>query len=204
MDWMPNVAVTGYWFTPGDPGWKPPLELQTFLGDGPPPIYIGFGSMPERRPDDLADIVVRALRRARLRGVLGAGWANLEAYGGNGPEVQIVADPPHQWLFPRVSAVVHHGGAGTTHTGLRAGRPTVIVPFLTDQPFWGRRVVATGVGPEPIPRRHLSVEALAAAIHRAVTDPGVLTRAARMGTRIEREDGVAQAVDHFERAVSRG
>ncbi len=101
---------------------------------------------------------------------------------------------PHGWLFPRVAAVVHHGGAGTTAAGLRAGRPTVVVPFFADQPFWGDRVHALGVGPRPIPRKELTAERLAAAIRQAAGAEGLRARAAALGARIRAEDGVGQAV----------
>jgi sterol 3beta-glucosyltransferase len=108
--------------------------------------------------------------------------------------VFVIDSVPHAWLFPRAAAVVHHGGAGTTAAGLRAGVPSVIVPFFGDQPFWGQRVAQLGVGPAPIPRRELTVERLAQAIHEAVTDPAMRQRAAHLGSNIRAEDGIARAV----------
>jgi len=101
---------------------------------------------------------------------------------------------PHAWLFPRVAAVVHHGGAGTTAAGLRAGIPTIVIPFFADQPFWGHRVAALGVGTAPIPRKDLTAERLAKAIQQVVNDPGMRQRAADLGAKIQAEDGVAHAV----------
>jgi UDP:flavonoid glycosyltransferase YjiC (YdhE family) len=106
----------------------------------------------------------------------------------------MVDSVPFAWLFPRMAAVVHHGGAGTTAAGLRAGVPSIVVPFFGDQPYWGRRVAELGVGPAPIPRKRLTVEVLAGAIDRAVTDPVLRRRAAELGTKIRAEDGVARAV----------
>jgi sterol 3beta-glucosyltransferase len=200
-DWGRNIAVTGYWFLPNDQHWTAPAWLTEFLEGGGPTVYVGFGSMPDRRPGDLADIATRALRQVGARGILGAGWAELSSTEGN--DVLAIDDLPHEWLFPRTAAIVHHGGAGTTHTGLRAGRPTVIVPFFTDQPFWGRRVLATGVGPAPISRKRLSVDLLASAIQRAVSDVRMRDRARRLGKRIAQEDGVESAVDHFHRTLGR-
>lgn len=101
---------------------------------------------------------------------------------------------PHAWLFPRVAAVVHHGGAGTTAAGLRAGVPSIVIPFFGDQPFWGQRLAELGVGLAPIPRKQLTAERLADAIDRAVTDQSMRQRAADLGTKIRGEDGIAHAV----------
>jgi UDP:flavonoid glycosyltransferase YjiC (YdhE family) len=125
--------------------------------------------------------------------VLARGWAAL-ASASDDADLLVVDEVPHDWLFPRMAAVVHHGGAGTTHTGLRAGIPNVVVPFFTDQPFWAGRVADLGVGPAPIPRRTLTVDRLAAAIHSAVSDPALQARAAALGRRIQAEDGVTRAV----------
>ena len=107
-------------------------------------------------------------------------------------------DVHHAWLFPRVSAVVHHGGSGTTGAGLRAGAPSVLVPHLGDQPFWARRVAELGVGPQPVARRQLTAQRLAEAITRAVTDTGIQERARSFGERIRAEDGIGQAVEILE------
>ncbi|WP_433335105.1 glycosyltransferase [Spirillospora sp. CA-294931] len=189
-DWRPDVHVTGYWFLEPDAGWRPPDALERFLDAGPPPVYVGFGSMV---PGDAGatDLLVRAaLRRAGVRGLL----------LGDGPSdesVHVVRDVPHSWLFPRVAAVVHHGGAGTTAAALRAGVPMVATPFGADQPFWGERVAALGVGPRPVPFRELTVDALARAI-KAAGDQGMRDRAGRLGRRIAAEDGIARACDVIE------
>jgi sterol 3beta-glucosyltransferase len=101
---------------------------------------------------------------------------------------------PYDWLFPKMAAVVHHGGAGSTAEGLRAGKPTVICPFFGDQPYWGRRVQELGVGPRPIPQRRLTVSSLAGAMRVAVTDRGMIGRAAALGEKMTAEDGVQIAV----------
>jgi sterol 3beta-glucosyltransferase len=144
-------------------------------------------------PAGLARTAVAALRRAGCRGVLARGWAALTGATDH-EDLLVVDETPHDWLFSRTAAVVHHGGAGTTHTGLRAGIPNVVVPFFTDQPFWAGRVADLGAGPAPIPRRTLSVDRLAAAIHTAVSDPALRARAAALGRRVQAEDGVSRAV----------
>jgi sterol 3beta-glucosyltransferase len=149
--------------------------------------------MTDRDPAGLARTAVAALRRVGCRGVLARGWAALAGTGDH-DDLLVVDELPHDWLFSRMAAVVHHGGAGTTHTGLRAGIPNVVVPFFTDQPFWAGRVAALGAGPAPISRQTLTVDRLAAAIHTAVSDPTMRARAAALGRRIQAEDGVSRAV----------
>jgi UDP:flavonoid glycosyltransferase YjiC (YdhE family) len=192
-DWPTSVHITGYWFADAQMAWQPSSELEAFLAQGAPPVYVGFGSMAGRHPEQLATVVLDALARSGQRGVLLSGWGGLRAMAV--PDTVFVLDAaPHSWLFPRMAAVVHHGGAGTTAEGLRPGKPTVIVPFMVDQPFWGQRVHTLGVGPAPIPQRKLRAEALADAITRAVTDLGIAQRAAALGARLRAEDGVNSAV----------
>jgi UDP:flavonoid glycosyltransferase YjiC (YdhE family) len=193
-DWGGNVHVTGYWFLEPAVSWTPPADLTTFLDGGPPPIYVGFGSMSSRRPEETTRLVLSALAQTGQRAVLLSGWGGLTK--ADLPDsVLMIHSVPHDWLFRRVAAVVHHGGAGTTAAGLRAGAPSVIIPFFGDQPFWGQRVVALGVGPEPIPRQQLTAESLAAAIEEAVTNVAMRRRAADLGEQIRAEDGVARAVE---------
>jgi sterol 3beta-glucosyltransferase len=192
-DWPPGAAVTGYWFLDEGQAWQPPQRLRQFLEAGEPPVYVGFGSMTGRDPKRLARVVVDALRLADVRGVIATGWGGLA--GADLPATVLEIDEaPHEWLFPRMAAVVHHGGAGTTAAGLRAGRPTVVCPFIGDQPFWGWRVRALGVGSEPIPQKTLTAEKLGDAIRRVITDIGIRRQAEALGDRIRREDGVATAV----------
>jgi UDP:flavonoid glycosyltransferase YjiC (YdhE family) len=203
VDWGQDVHVTGYWFLPPDADWQPPEDLEAFLAAGPPPVYVGFGSAVTGDAGQLTQVVLAALARTGQRAVLGVGW---EALSGDAlPEqVHAAGSIPHSWLFPRMAAVVHHGGAGTTGAGLRAGVPNVIVPFTSDQPFWGRRVFQLGVGPRPIPRRALSANRLSDAISTAVTDERMRTRARALGEALRREDGIAQAIDLIDRVVRQG
>jgi sterol 3beta-glucosyltransferase len=200
-DWGEHLHVTGYWFPDPNPQWQPPAALARFLAAGAPPVYVGFGSMTDRDPAGLAGLAVTALRRAGCRGLLQRGWADLapaQDLDLDGDDVLTVDEIPHDWLFPKLAAVVHHGGVGTTHTGLRAGIPTVVVPFFTDQPFWARRVAALGVGPAPIPRRQLTVDRLTAALRHATSNPAMHARAAALGIRIRGEDGVHAAGAAFD------
>jgi sterol 3beta-glucosyltransferase len=199
-DFPPHVHVTGYWFLDHDEAWQPSPALMDFLAAGPPPVYVGFGSMGGQKAAQRAEIVLGALARSGQRGLIASGWGGLHAE--DLPEtVFLIESAPHDWLFPQVAAVVHHGGAGTTAAGLRAGKPTVICPFIADQPFWGRVVHELGVGPKPIPQKKLAVEKLAAAISAAVGDPQMVQRAADLGGKIRNEDGIAHAIAMIEHAV---
>jgi UDP:flavonoid glycosyltransferase YjiC (YdhE family) len=192
-DWPDTAHIPGYWFLEGEGDWLPPAGLEDFLEAGKPPVYVGFGSMGGQDPEQLAGVVLDALVKSGQRGVLLTGWGGIRAQ--DVPEnVFILDSAPHSWLFPRMAAVVHHGGAGTTAEGLRAGVPSVIVPFILDQPFWGKRIQSLGVGPEPIPRKKLTAANLSRAIRLAVTDADIRQRAAALGTAIRDEDGIGKAV----------
>jgi len=196
QDWPDSVHISGYWFQENVNEWKPSTELINFLENGEPPVYIGFGSMTGRDPEYYAKIVLEALAKSGQRGVIATGWGGMSVM--NIPDNVIVIDSaPHGWLFPRMAAVVHHGGAGTTAEGLRAGIPSVIVPFIVDQLFWGKRVEALKAGPKPIPAKKLTVEKLAEAIHIATTNPTIKENAALLGESIRAEQGVQEAVNHI-------
>lgn len=192
-DWPGWIHVTGYWFLEPPERWTPPQDLMDFLDDGPPPVYIGFGSMTNRKPTENIEIALEALKRSGQRGILLRGWGGVS--NGEVPRDIFVLDAiPHLWLFPRMAAVVHHGGAGTTGVGLRSGVPSIVVPHFADQPFWGERVHKLGVGPRPIPRWRLTASGLAKAITRAVEDTEMRTRAAKLGEQLRAEHGVDEAV----------
>lgn len=192
-DWPEGVAVTGYWVLEASE-WRMPDGLLEFLRAGPLPVYVGFGSIAGRDPARTAETVVRALSRAGQRGVLATGWGGLEV-AELPSTIFKLESAPHDGLFPHMAAVVHHGGAGTTAAGLRAGKPTVVCPFFGDQPFWGERVAALGVGPDPIPQRRLTEENLAAAIRRAATDAQMQRRASDLGVKLRAEAGTERAVE---------
>ncbi len=196
-DWPKTAHVTGYCFLDEEESWEPPSELTDFLGKGAPPIYIGFGSMTGRNPESLAHIIVEALKKTNQRGIIASGWGGLAPK--DLPETIFSIDQvPHHWLFSRVSAVIHHGGAGSTAAGLRAGRPTLIIPFFGDQPFWGQRIFEIGVGPKPIPRKKLTVKKLSDAIGELVNTPSIAQRALQVGEAIRSEDGVSRAIEIIE------
>ena len=197
-DWAENLHVTGYWFLNAQPNWQPPAELLRFLENGPPPIYVGFGSMSNTDPEHHTRLVLRALELTGQRGVLLTGWGAVTRLP-TSANVFYADDLPHSWLFPRMAAVMHHGGAGTTAAGLRAGVPSIITPFLLDQHAWADRVAKLGVGIHLADRRRLTAEKLAQAIHTAVTDSALRARAAAFGESVRAENGIARAVGIIER-----
>lgn len=202
-DWPATMHTTGYWFLDHDLGWSPPHDLLDFLDDGEPPVFIGFGSVMRSDPAALTRLLLEAVRESGRRAILQSGWARLDSGAGRLPgSVYMLGDASHRWLFHRVSAVVHHGGAGTTASGLRAGVPNVIVPHMADQPFWGRRVAALGAGPKPVPAAKLTAHGLAEAIRQATGDPVMRQRATDLGAKLRAEDGVATAVTLVDRYLN--
>ncbi|XP_011627049.1 sterol 3-beta-glucosyltransferase UGT80A2 isoform X2 [Amborella trichopoda] len=203
-DWGPKVDCVGFCFLDLATNYKPPESLEKFIGDpgDKKPIYIGFGSLPVQEPEKMTQIIVEALEITEQRGIINKGWGGL----GNSAEkkefVYLLDNCPHDWLFLHCAAVVHHGGAGTTAAGLKAACPTTVVPFFGDQPFWGERVHARGVGPPPIPVDQFSCPKLVDAI-RFMLDPKVKERAEELARVMASEDGVAGAVKAFHKHLPR-
>ena len=201
-DWPAWVAPTGWWFL-DEPSYEPGHALTSFLASGEAPVTIGFGSMTPQDGAWLTRVVLDACERAHCRVLLLQGWgtlgtSSLPAWAHAEKEV------PHEWLYSRSSAIVHHGGAGTTGAVVRSGVPSVVVPLGFDQPFWGSRLHAIGVSPAPIRRRDLTPASLAAAITRARTDHRLRDTAASLGDIVRTEDGTGVALSriesHFDRA----
>ncbi|MBL8097308.1 MAG: glycosyltransferase family 1 protein [Anaerolineales bacterium] len=199
-EWGSDTHVTGFWFLDRPKTWAPPADLVSFLERGPAPIYVGFGSMASVNPERLGRIIQSAVHQAGVRAVVARGWDGLRL-AADDPSIFVLDAAPHDWLFPRMAAVVHHGGAGTTGAGLRAGRPTLVCPFFGDQPFWGARVLAQGAGIAPIPQKRLSTDNLASALTTLTQDAGIAARAAALGEAIRSEDGVTAAVTLITRAL---
>lgn len=197
QDWPACYHTTGYWFLDEANHWTPPAELLRFLEAGAPPIGIGFGSMTGHDNAAITRLLIEAVRLSGQRAILLSGWAGLGEAELPDTIFRLEA-APHTWLFPRLAAVVHHGGAGTTAASLRAGVPTIIVPHMADQPFWGKRIEALGVGPRAIPRPQLIAAKLAAAIRVATSDAQMKQRAAELGATLRAEDGTQIAVKLIE------
>lgn len=201
VDWRPGMEVAGYWWPWEAPDWTPDSRLADFLEAGPPPVYVGFGSMALGEPERYGRLVGRALRLAGVRGVVQTAWAGLSV---DGDDVLTVGEVPHARLFPRMAAVVHHAGAGTTAAGMRAGVPAVPVPMMLDQSFWASRLTALGVSPGRIPFRQLSAEKLAAALRKAVEEPRYRHRARQLAALLDAEDGAGRVLTAVERLAGRG
>jgi len=192
-DWGEHQHMTGYWFLNSTSHWKPPSDLLDFLHAGPAPACVGFGSMASGNVEEFTDIILGALEQSGQRAILLTGWGGLRERR-TSERVFVAETVPHDWLFPKTAAVVHHGGAGTTAAAIRAGVPSVVVPFMADQSFWGGRIYQLGVGPAPIPRRRLTTQRLAAAITQATQDSSMRAAAQWLGARVRMEDGTAAAV----------
>ncbi|GAM87287.1 hypothetical protein ANO11243_053090 [Dothideomycetidae sp. 11243] len=194
-DWGSHITISGFQFLSLASSFKPPTDLQTFLDGGPPPVYIGFGSIVVDDPNKLTTMVLEAVKQTGVRALVSKGWGNL---GGHDiPEnVFLLGNVPHDWLFPRCSAVVHHGGAGTTAIGIALGKPTVVVPFFGDQPWWGNMIYQAGAGAEPVPYKNMTAQKLADSIKR-VLEPDVQERAHELSAKIRNETGAETAAAQF-------
>ncbi|KAF5480961.1 hypothetical protein F2P56_001663 [Juglans regia] len=172
-DWGPKVDVVGFCFLDLASNYEPPEPLVKWLEAGEKPVYIGFGSLPVQEPEKMTQIIVKALEMTGQRGIINKGWGGLGNLAEPKDSIYLLDNIPHDWLFLQCKAVVHHGGAGTTAAGLRAACPTTVVPFFGDQPFWGERVHARGVGPAPIPVDEFTLPKLVDAI-KFMLDPKVI------------------------------
>lgn len=202
-DWPPQHRMTGYWLLGTPPGWSPSPELTRFLGTGPRPIVVGFGSMTSTDSADLTRKVLRAVRNTGLRAVIEPGMAGL-GDADLPPGVIVQEGVPHAWLLPRSQAIVHHGGAGTTGAAFHAGVPGVFVPHVFDQLTWAKRARELGVSPPPVPASKLTWRRLAVAIEQAVSDESIQARAMRLRERLQGERGAEKAVRLIEEFVTRG
>jgi UDP:flavonoid glycosyltransferase YjiC (YdhE family) len=199
QDWRRGLDVVGYWWPPRPRDWEPPADVVRFLESGPPPVYIGFGSlpMPKAQATQVSDVIAQALCKAGVRGIVQAGWAQLAVCT---DDVLTIGEVPHDWLFDRVAAVAHACGAGTTGAGLRAGLPAIAIPNAGDQSFWARRLDKLGVNAATLSLKKLTVDSLAAAFTTAVTDPDLRANAKAVAARLASEDGpgeVAKTVEHL-------
>ncbi|KAI1314189.1 hypothetical protein F5Y03DRAFT_336363 [Xylaria venustula] len=196
-DWGNHIDIAGFYFLNLASSYVPDPELAAFLAAGPPPVYIGFGSIVVDDPDGLTNIIFNAVAATGVRALVSKGWGGLGADSIGIPDgVFMLGNVPHDWLFKKVSAVCHHGGAGTTAAGIQAGKPTIVVPFFGDQPFWGAMVARAGAGPDPIPYKKLTAEGLAEAI-RIALKPETQEKAKQLGQKIREEQGADVGAQSF-------
>lgn len=196
-DWPANAHLCGQWMLPSQ-AWSPPPALADFLASGEPPIYIGFGSMAGFDRAGMLKEVTKAV--AGRRALFYPGWSGVEA-SMLPDNFLLIGETPHDWLFPRTSLVIHHGGSGTTHSAARAGVPSVVVPFAGDQFFWAERLRQAGVVARAVPSKHLDAAKLAEAIAFASSEE-VRVRARALGEKMRAEDGLAEAVALLEKITS--
>ncbi|MCP5100297.1 MAG: glycosyltransferase family 1 protein [Chloroflexi bacterium] len=200
VDWGAQIHVPGFWYLDEPDDWSPSPDLAAFLADGEPPIFVGFGSVTNRDPKKTTQIMVDALVQSGERGLLLTGWGGHDdvALPDN---IFKVTSCPFSWLFPRMKAIVHHGGAGTTADAFRAGKPQIVIPHFSDQPFWGRMTHQLGVGVKPLSNKTVSAESLASAIKQVAHSDGMQQKAAKLGQKIRTEDGVGKAVEIIKRML---
>ncbi|KAF9694720.1 hypothetical protein EKO04_007312 [Ascochyta lentis] len=198
-DWGAHISITGFSFLKAGSNYTPPEDLADFLAKGPPPVYIGFGSIVVDDPVGLTKLIFEAVKLAGVRAIVSKGWGGVGA--GEVPDgVYLIGNCPHDWLFQRVSCVVHHGGAGTTAAGIALGKPTVVVPFFGDQPFWGQMIAKAGAGPMPVPFKKMTAQSLAESITFALKDE-VKVAVQKMAASIAEEDGSGGTVQDFEQKL---
>jgi sterol 3beta-glucosyltransferase len=194
-NWKPQHKVVGYWFLEEPLDWSPPEALTHYLGGGGPPVLINLGAMSTGVEESVetAGIFLDSLKETGLRAII-QGWDEVMSGMELPPQVCHAGSIPHNWLLPHVCCLVHHGGFGTTASGLRAGIPSLVIPHIIDQFYWGQRVFELGAGPKPIPRKELSVEKLSTALLQAARDEELRAGAAKIGSQIKAEDGISSAV----------
>jgi len=195
-DWPAETSVPGYWFLDSDAGWTPPADLVGFIESGSPPVAVGFGSLVVDDPRQLAHEMLTGIRATDHRVVLVTGRTDFDV--ATADDLYVTDAVPNHWLYPKMAAVIHHGGAGTTAAGLRAGTPTIVTPVMGDQTFWGKRVAAIGAGPDPIAVKKISASAIESLVRRATQDRVIVDRAAAVGEAIRAEDGTGTAIATIE------
>ncbi len=199
-DWHNNSHITGYWFYDAPSDWQPSQDLLDFLANGEKPIYIGFGSMPDKNPQATVQMMLDALAQTGKRGIIHTGWAGLQAEQ-LPDDIFLLNRAPFDWLFPQMEALIHHGGSGTTSAAIRAGVPCTVVSHMGDQPYWGRRVHELGMGSKPIERHKLTTQHLVRMIDEMTQSDKMKNTAQAMSKKLKQENGVAEAVRIFQKLL---
>lgn len=202
-NWKGQVSMEGFWFLPDAGDWHPPKTLESFLAAGPPPIVISFSSMPLKQPDNVLDMIKRALKRTGQRGIIMTGRSGMSFSGDTDEDILCIQEAPHTWLFPQAAGVIHHGGAGTTAAVLQAGKPMTICPFTGDQPFWAKTMDELGVSTQPLHEKTMSVDRLADRMLSLAGNATLKSNALALSAKIQKEMGVERTVDFIESRLQR-
>lgn len=211
LDWNDDITITGYWnLDNSDMEWTPPDSLIEFMAKAKenhkPIVYIGFGSIVVPDPVAMTKSIVKGVEKAGVYAIIAKGWSARGEDASKSEHIEMsdacysVDKVPHSWLFPKIQAALHHGGAGTTGASLRAGLPTLIKPWFGDQYFWGLRVTKLGVG---LKLGSLRSDDIAAALKKATTDRIMIEKASRIGERISSESGVDTALNVINSSIMR-
>jgi sterol 3beta-glucosyltransferase len=196
-DWSEQVKITGHWMLEQEKNWQPPELLVNFLNNGTSPLYVGFGSMVLQNPQQLLDRITGALTETGQRGIFTGDWQGRQNSLSANDQFMWIDRVPHEWLFPQVRAAIHHGGIGTTTNCLKAGIPSIIVPFNYDQPFWGERVKKIGAGPQPIPANQLTQAVLVKAIQDCMDDQEMHQVVRQLQAKINKENGINETIQRI-------
>ncbi len=200
-EWGDNIHVTGYWVLENKSGYQPPVILEEFLSNGEAPVCISFGSMINRKADAIFRTIIQAIKARHQRAIILSGWSGIQDIQAD-EDILWLDTAPHGWLLPKCTALIHHGGAGTSGAGVRAGIASIVVPFTADQSFWGQRLWRLGVASEPIGVNKLTPGALNHALAKAGTRD-IRMRAKALGKTLREEDGLGVAVDLIEQHAAR-
>ncbi|MFN8579124.1 MAG: glycosyltransferase [Candidatus Sericytochromatia bacterium] len=199
-DWNKNHKITGYWFLDTQKNFKPEKELLKFLDTDKKIIYAGFGSMVNRNPEETSNMIIKSIKGLNVKLIIMTGWGGL-SISDNYEDIHVVNQIPHDWIFPKINAVIHHCGAGTTSATLRAGIPSISVPFFGDQPFWSNQIYKLGLSTKPINRKDLNSSNLREAIIESIANDNLINRAKIISKKINSENGISNAVETIKQII---
>jgi sterol 3beta-glucosyltransferase len=195
QEWEENIQTVGSLTIENESNFTPTKELEAFIKNGEPPVFIGFGSMKDINSfTQTFEILSEAVTKTKQRAVIGLGWTKNSFSGVIPDNLFLIENIPFTWLFPQMKLVIHHGGAGTTAAGLIAGKPTIIIPHIADQPAWGQRIYELGVGSKTITKKNLTADKLSKAILFAL-QPKIVNAAKQLGDSMRKENGNKKAVE---------
>ncbi|WP_242069652.1 glycosyltransferase [Paenibacillus dendritiformis] len=200
--WKDRVCMAGFWYLPEIEPWQPPQQVAGFLRQGPAPLALSFSSMPLKQPERMLAMMIEALERAGQRGIILTGNSGMLAERQlDGDSLFLMESAPHDWLFPHTAGVIHHGGAGTTASALRAGKPMLVCPFVGDQPFWARRMRQLGAATAPLREKEMTVDTLNARLEELVRNESLARNAHTLAQTIGQENGLDHTLQFIHRKL---